>query len=128
MTDKKKFGPETRTYSYSEGKVPGPGIAWDKKSTNPGGGLARKQMEDILLINHTGPLTKALEKLRIEPIYYGSWSMGYVNNGGKSFQRGETPYYAKDVVLRIREELDKFSRPTGKPKVRKYRGVTYTQY
>ena len=119
-----------KTYTWTSGPVPGRGERHTRESSRRDDDtVARKQIQDLLLVSNVNVVSKAIEHLGIQPVHTGTFSRSGYKNGGNYGRFGTTEYFSREVVQALREELAAHSTPLDdRGRKLRYRGVTYTQY
>ena len=118
------------TFTSTLGPAPGRGERHTRENTRrDDDAVARKQIQDLLLVSNVSVVSKAITHLGIRPAHTGFFSRSGYKNGGTYGRFGTTEYFSREVVQIIRDELDVHSEPLDDRKQRfRYRSVTYTQY
>lgn len=110
----------------THGPIPGSGRRQETVSTRPDdpGLVSRTQMKELVGVSKPAVLTKALERLSIDPASSGSKSVRTYNNGGSGSRAFEVPYYPVSATQAVREELARRAQPIGDGRF-SYEGITF---
>ena len=119
-----------KTYTLTSGPVPGRGERHTRESSRRDGDtVARKQIQDLLLVSNVSVVSKAIEHLGFQPVHTGTFARRGYKNGGTYNRLGMTEYFSQEVVQVLRAELAAHSTPVDdRTQKLSYRGVTYTLY
>jgi hypothetical protein len=115
-----------KKWTVAQGPIPGSGRWQQTISTRPDdpGLVSRAQMKELVGVSNPAVITRALERLSIDPVSSGSKSVKTTNKGGSGNRAFEVPYYTASATEAVRQELKGHTQPIGDGRF-SYEGVTF---